>query len=169
MAIAYIFIIAVSVPQWIKTTIVWIYIRRNLLPYKIPTWQTFGAPIIAGGIVYLLVSLYLEYVHALYVPFIGPLFAGIVSIVLILVVFPTIVFPLFYGWLGGWDDFGLQTYQKAVSMAGPSKFFFRNASAVTSWAARHSPLTNRFPIPHAEAIEEIRALTEMKIQAQKKV
>lgn len=168
-AIAYLLIFAVAVPQWIKTTIVWIYIRRKVLPYKIPTWQTFGAPLISGAIVYLLVSSYLDYIHALYVPILGPLFAGIVSIVLLLIVFPTIIFPFLYGWLGGWDDFGLQTYQKAVTMAGPSKFFFRNASVVTTWAARHSPLTNRFPIPHTEALEEIRALTEMKLQAKQKI
>jgi hypothetical protein len=86
------------------------------------------------------------------------------SIVVILVLFPTIVFPFFYGLLGGWDTFGLETYQKSVAMAGPSRFFYRNASRVTAWAARHSPLTNRFPIPHAEALDEIRDLASMKKQ-----
>jgi len=164
-AIAYMFILAVTVPQWIKTTLVWIYIRKKLLHYAIPIWQAFIAPFASGAIVFGLISLYLDYVHALYIPIVGPLAAGIITIVIILVLFPTIVFPFFYGLLGGWDDFGLETYQKAVSMAGPSKFFYRNASRITTWAARHSPLTNRFPISHDAAVEEIRKLTEMKNQA----
>jgi hypothetical protein len=163
--IAYVFVIAVAVPQWIKTTCVWIYIRKKLLQYTIPAWQALVAPLVSGVIGFALISAYLTYVHALYEPILGPLVAGIITIVLILLIFPTIVFPFFYGLLGGWDTFGLETYQKAVTMAGPSKFFYRNASRVTTWAARHSPFTNRFPIPHDAAVEEIQALTEMKKRA----
>jgi hypothetical protein len=32
-------------------------------------------------------------------------------------------------------------------------------------AARHNPRINRFPIPHAEALDEIRDLASMKKQA----
>jgi hypothetical protein len=164
-AIAFVFALATSVPQWIKATLVWIYIRKKLLPYTIPVWQAIVAPLASGAVVFGLVSAYLTFVHTLYQPVLGDVIAGIVSIVVILVLFPTIVFPFYYGLLGGWDDFGLETYQKSVSMAGPSKFFYRNASRVTTWAARHSPLTNRFPIPHAEALDEIRDLAAMKKQA----
>ncbi len=164
-AIALVFALATSVPQWIKATLVWVYIRKKLLPYSIPVWQAIVTPLASGAIVFGLVSAYLAFVHPLYLPALGPVFAGIVSIVVILVLFPTIVFPFFYGLLGGWDDFGLETYQKSAVMAGPSKFFYRNASRVTTWAARHSPLTNRFPIPHAKALDEIRDLVAMKSQA----
>ncbi len=161
-AIAFVFVLAMAVPQWIKACLVWTYIRKKMLPYSIPIWQTFVAPLASGAIVYGIVTAYLQFVHALFVPSIGPVFAGILSIVLILITCPTIVFPFFYGILGGWDNFGLETYQKAVSMAGLSKAFFRMASRVTTWAARHSPLTNRFPIPHEAAIDEIKELTDMK-------
>ena len=164
-SIAFLFVLAVSVPQWIKTTLVWIYIKKKILPYTIPIWQALVAPLVSGAIIYGLITLYLTYVHALYVPIVGSLVAGMITIVFILVLFPTSIFPFFYALLGGWDDFGLETYQKAVAMAGPSKFFYRNASRITTWAARHSPLTNRFPIPHAAAVEEITALMEMKKQA----
>ncbi|MBN2151023.1 MAG: hypothetical protein JW839_06245 [Candidatus Lokiarchaeota archaeon] len=161
-AIAFVFMLATAVPQWIKVCLVWTFIRRKLLPYSIPVWQAIVAPLASGVIVYGIVTAYLQFVHALFVPSIGPVFAGIISIVIILVTCPTMVFPFFYGLLGGWDSFGLETYQKAVSMAGPSKAFYRMASRVTAWAARHSPLTNRFPIPHDAAIEEIKQLTGMK-------
>nr|MDO8111428.1 hypothetical protein [Candidatus Sigynarchaeota archaeon] len=163
-AIAFIFVLASAVPQWIKTTLVWVYIKKKLLAYSIPVWQAIVAPLASGAIVFCLVSAFLSFVHPLYASALGPVFGGIISIVIILVVFPTIVFPFFYGLLGGWDQFGLETYQKAVSMSGPSKFFYRNASRITTWAARHSRLTNRFPIPHAAAIDEIRELTDMKKQ-----
>jgi hypothetical protein len=162
VAIAFVFMIIGAVPQWIKTCLVWVYIRKKLLDYSIPAWQSIVAPLSSGAIVFALVSCYLQFVHPLYIPLLGPVFAGILSIVLILISMPTIVFPFFYGLLGGWDQFGLETYQKAVSMAGPSKVFFRIASKITTWAARHSPLTNRFPIPHAAALEEIKELTDVR-------
>ncbi|MEX2681515.1 MAG: hypothetical protein Q6373_007940 [Candidatus Sigynarchaeota archaeon] len=161
-AIAFVFMLATAIPQWIKVCLVWTYIRKKLLSYTIPVWQALVAPLASGAIVYGIVTAYLQYIHALIVPSIGPVFAGIISIVVILVTCPTIVFPLLYGLLGGWDSFGLETYQKAVSMAGPSKAFYRIASRITSWAARHSPLTNKFPIPHEAAVEDIKQLTAMK-------
>lgn len=167
LAIAYVLIFAVAVPQWIKTVIVWIYIRRHLLAYTVPVWQAIAAPLLAGLVNFGIITLYLTYVHPIYLPALGPLVAGIITIVIVLLVFPNILFPFFYGLLGGWDDFGLATFQKAMTIAGPSKIFYRLGEKLTVWAARHSPLTNRFPIPHADAIEEIKSLTEMKKQAQK--
>ncbi len=164
-AIAYLLILAVAVPQWVKTALAWIYIRRRLLPYKIPVWQAFGAPFLSGGINFLLITLYLKTVHAALLTSIGAMLAGVVTMVFVLVVFPPFVFPFFYGLLGGWDDFGLQTYQQATTIAGPSRFFFRRAAMLTRWSALHSPLTGRFPIPHETAVAEIKALTEQKRQA----
>ncbi|MHA1731778.1 MAG: hypothetical protein ACTSU5_07525 [Promethearchaeota archaeon] len=158
VAIAYVLVFSVAVPQWVKTALVWVYVRRRMLHFRVPVWQAIVAPFTSGAINFALVTLYLRLVHALYVGLLGPLLAGIVTIVVVLVVFPAFMYPLWYGLLGGWDEFGLATYRKAASMAGPSSFFYSRAARITSWAAGVSPLTGRFAIPHERAEEEIGAL-----------
>lgn len=162
LAIAYLLIFAVAIPQWIKTLIVWIYIKNHLLDYRIPIWQSFVAPFLSGLIVYGLISIMLQNVFPILSDSLGTLFAGIIMIVFTLLVFPTIIFPFFYGLFGGWDDFGLKVYKKSVLISGPSKIFYKNAMRCTQWAAQHSFLMNKFPIPHHEAELEIQELMQLK-------
>lgn len=158
VAVAFILIFAGAVPQWLKDIIVWIYIKRKLINYEIPIWQTFVAPFGAGILVYLIVTYLLDTVFPLLTSVLSVLYAGIIMIVFTLIVFPPMVFPFFYGLFGGWDDFGLSIFEKSSHMAGPSKFFFRPGAILTQWAAKFSPLTNRFPIPNTDAEKEINAL-----------
>jgi hypothetical protein len=164
---AYVLILAVAVPQWLKTLIVWIYIKRHLISYQIPIWQALIAPLLSGGIVYGLITLILTYIYPLLLTITSSLGAGIITIVATLLLFPTIIFPFFYGLVGGWDEFGLKIYEKSASLAGPSKIFYKTGAKLTRWAAEHSALTNKFGIPNEEAANEITALMEMKQLASK--
>ncbi len=162
IAITYILVFVIAIPQWIKNFITWIYIRKRIITYKIPIWQSIIAPYGAGFLIYLIISTILRILYPIFGTSPYFLFIGIFIIVLILVFFPPIIFPFFYGLLGGWDDFGLSIYERSYTMAGPSKIFFKAGVLLTKFAARISPLTNRFSIPHDEAENEIKQLVEQK-------
>jgi hypothetical protein len=161
-AVAYVLIIAGAFPQWIKDLIDWIYIKKYLISYQIPIWQAIVAPFLSGTIVYFIITFLLKYTHPFLLHQFGVLGAGIMIIVFTLIIFPPIIFPFFYGLLGGWDDFGLKVFQKSASISGPSRIFYNAGAKLTTWAAKHSFLTNKFAIPYREAEEEIQALMEIK-------
>ena len=97
----------------------------------------------------------------------GPLIAGIILIVVTLVFIPPMLFPLIYGFFGGWDEYGLNIFEKSSHLAGPSKILFRPAAILTRWASNHSFIMNKFPIPYENAIIEMKELMEMKRLATK--
>ncbi len=84
-----------------------------------------------------------------------------VYLLLVLFVIPFLMFFL-YSLAGGWDDYGLSIFKDAVELAGPSRFLVRRLYAVCVWGHEHSPLKNKFPIPHEAAAREIAELDELK-------
>jgi hypothetical protein len=169
VSIAFILIFVTAIPQWIKNIITWTYIRKEIISYKIPIWQSIIAPFGAGFIIYLFISNVLQIIYPIFSASPNFLYIGILIIIILLVFFPPMVFPFFYGLLGGWDDFGLSIYEKSSHMAGPSKIFFKTGVLLTKYSAKISPLTNRFPIPHIDAENEINQLMQQKKMLDEKI
>jgi hypothetical protein len=161
-AVAFCLIFSTAVPQWIKDIIVWIYINKKVISFKIPIWQAIIAPIGSGIGIYFLITIFLHVGFPYLTSWFGPLIGGIIVIVLTLIIVPPIVFPFFYGLFGGWDEYGLQIYEKSVQLAGPSKPFYFIAAKLTRLLSKISPLTNKFKIPHESALIEMKELMEMK-------
>jgi len=160
--IGFIMVFATVLPQWIKSVISWIYIKKQIINYTIPIWQALVAPFLSAAVVYGIVSLILQTIFPILSQNFGPLIGGVIIIVSTLVIFPPIVFPFCYGVFGGWDNFGIKIYEKSVNLAGPSKPFYRISARLTRWAAKISPLTNKFAIPHDLAEQEIQVLMSIK-------
>ncbi len=163
-----------SVPGQIFSFIVYIiYIPRHIFKIKIGWWQTFGASILTYfcvvGIGYAFVDwMFLPMMAAWEVSLgqlIGAISACVVGLLVILLGFMLIVFPLFYGLFGGWDDAGLEILRKSYLLSGPSKMFIKLIYWFSLKGSQISPLTNRFPIEYKEAMQEMRELVIMKRKA----
>lgn len=146
------------------------YILRPVgLRFKIPWWQMIGAV----ALVFLLmlgVNGALLYVFNL-IKAQGDIYAIITAggyLIMMLFLMPIVIF-FFYSLFGGWDDFGLQIFKDAMDISGPSKKFVYLLYKVCEWGHRHSPLKNRFPIPHEDAERELEELNTLKREAYEKI
>jgi O-antigen/teichoic acid export membrane protein len=146
-------IIAYFVGLFSKGIIAYIINNRICFPQRFYIWQSFVAPILAGGAHFLL----LRWVT-------GLIWKGdqitsvIIFLVGILISYPFYAF--FYGLFGGWDDDTLAELGHGAELSSfmrPMGRLFWKASAL---GAHLSPLHNRFPIDIRRlAIQEANDLT----------
>ncbi len=97
---------------------------------------------------------------------VGALVAGIISVLFALTLLLFVFFAI-YSLFGGWDDFSLAEFRRAMEMSGPSKPFVKLIYKLSEYFTRHSPLHNRFPIRSDEARQE--AIELMIIKEQKEL
>jgi len=131
--------------------------QRLCYPQVFYFWQSLAAPLLAGGVHYLVLR-----------GFTGLIWQGdpVTSVVIfflgILPSYP--IFAFLYGWFGGWDEDTLGELRQAVELSSfmrPLAWVFWRASA---WGAHFSPLHGRFPIRvRAEALLEARSLMDERV------
>jgi len=133
--------------------------NKVCFPQRLYFWQSFGAPLLAGGAHFLFISLLARIIWS------GD---EITSILLFFIgILPSLpVFMFFYGLFGGWDEATLAEFGEASKLTG---FLRRFANVIffspTRLGARLSPLHNRFPITiRNAAMEEARQLTEERVR-----
>nr|MDO8109880.1 hypothetical protein [Candidatus Sigynarchaeota archaeon] len=153
----------------IKMIIMWVYIHKKCFKVKLYFYQMLICPAIAGTPVLLFALLWKPLVFdnmvLLFVPMLGTYAVippAIITVLIALLVLPAFVFLPLSGFLGGWDDYGLMTFRKAVKLSGPSKPFVNLIYRAVLFGANHSKLHNKFKIPWEEPMQEIRDLMIMK-------
>ncbi|MHA1792116.1 MAG: hypothetical protein ACTSVI_05685 [Promethearchaeota archaeon] len=156
-------------PRIIKMTMCWIYIHKKIFKLKLNLMQTFIIPIFSALPTLAFGFLYYTFmfgpiknafevflgIYALLVPAAIYIFIG-------LVVIPIFVFLPLTGYLGGWDDFGLLQFRKAVDLSGPSKPISMLLYKAVLFGARKSPYHNKYPIDWSGAAREIEELMILK-------
>jgi len=130
---------------------------RLCYPQKFYFWQSAAAPLLAGGLHFLI----LRYVTGLIWQN-DQLTSILIFLIGILFSYP--LYAFLYGLVGGWDDATLQELEHAARLAG----FMRGMAwlfwAATALGARLSPLHNRFPITiRSEAMTEAALLTQERV------
>jgi len=130
-----------------KTIAGWWYINKKIVKVHFPYWQTFFAPFVSSIIMIGLSRLYLILIHPKLESAIGVLPAGVISLIIAFLVLFAFVYLGFYGFFGGFDDFGFQIFRTSAEMAGPSKWLMKSISKIISVGIKISPLHNKFPIP----------------------
>lgn len=131
--------------------------NRLCYPQRFYVWQSAVAPILAGGLHFLILRYITgliwqnEQVTSILIFLIGILFS-----------YP--LFAFFYGLVGGWDDATLGELEQSVRLSG----FMRGMAwlfwASTALGARISPLHNRFVIEIREdAMREAAQLTKERV------
>ncbi|MHA1793944.1 MAG: hypothetical protein ACTSVI_14985 [Promethearchaeota archaeon] len=144
----------------------WLVDKKILKPVgeklEFPWWQMVGAMslvfIVMIGVNWILVQVFIG------ISTIGILAAfGMTILYLMLMMFglPLVIF-LLYSYFGGWDDFGLSIFHKAVMLSGPSRFYVRVIYKLSKIGHEHSPIKNKFPIPHEDAEREVDELNLLK-------
>lgn len=134
------------------------FVRREMDGLTVNWWQSLFAPILAAlGVFFAL-------------RYLGDLYWTQDSAARSLALFATgliLAFPPYFfmtGLLGGWDDFGLDEFRRAVPMSNVGRPLAAVLLRCTEWGARWSPLHNRFPTrTHAEAMREADELTRLKV------
>lgn len=136
----------------------YIYIHKRVVKIKIPVWQAFIAPLPPALITFGVGKLWIATVHVWIRDAIGgdigAYAAGISTVLFAFVGCFLFLFITLYSYFGGWDDYGLEVFQEAVKISGPSKIFFKPIAKMSTWLISISPFHNKYPIPWKEADRE---------------
>ncbi len=143
----------------VKDVAAWLVNRAFLFRYRIYWWQSAAAPLLAGGVNYVLLRL------------LGNVMWGgagdqVSSVLLFFIaLLPSLgVFCFFDGLFGGWDDDSLAELRRAAGMSSLGKPVAWAIYHTSRWGARLSPLHGRFPIDlYAAAQAEGESLTKEKV------
>nr|MDO8109120.1 hypothetical protein [Candidatus Sigynarchaeota archaeon] len=138
-----------------KTVANWLFIQKKVVNvrFKEFAWQAWGASSITAGVIAGICLLYLWLAWNPLVAATGYLIGGIIS-VLFAVFLLLLVFFIIYSFVGGWDDFGLGEFRRAMEMSGPSKPFIKLVYTMCAFVTRHSPFHGKFPMRSEEARKE---------------
>lgn len=126
---------------------------------------TFIIPLISALPIMGIAFLWNNYVFPPLSDAISVLPAAALTIAVGFIILPLGIFLPLTGLLGGWDDFQLKTFKKAVELSGPSKFITVPFYKAVELGVRLNPkLHNRFKIPWERAERQIKELQIMKIK-----
>ena len=152
------------VPIFIKTAAGWIYCHIKILKIKIYWIPTFIIPVISAIPSVLLAQLFYHFGFFPIKEVLGLIPTLVICIFMFFLFVIYTFFPL-NAILGGFDDYQLFVFSKAVDLSGPSKPIFKGVLKLVNGSVkigRKLKLHGRFPIPYEEAHKEIRELMEIK-------
>jgi hypothetical protein len=155
-------------PRIIKMIACWVYIKKKLFPIYINWWQTLIGPLFVSVFVYFFGVLYYNTIFKTLLPLLGILPTAAISLLFGLTMIPFLIYLPLTGFFGLWDDFNIKTFEKAVSISGPSRFLASLFYKSTKWGISHSPWHNKFKIPWEDAEKEIEELMNLKETAEYK-
>lgn len=160
-----------DLPTKILTVIVFgTYVHKRIVKIRINWWDTLVAPVFTFFIVFLVGY---GFVYGIFLPLldfnmilmgkeVGLILTGVFGVVVILLGFMLIIFPLVYALAGGWDEFGLETLRKSYLLSGPSKPFIILIYKLSVFGSKISPFYNRFKLDYTKAFEEAQELIQLK-------
>ncbi|MFX0100476.1 MAG: hypothetical protein ACFFCS_12960, partial [Candidatus Hodarchaeota archaeon] len=176
IGLVYIFGFRDWIPNWIMTAILYIYINLRILKVRIYWKASALIPIISTLPAIALAQLFYNFGFFPALNWIASLLgvspdsqvALLTTLVPMIFVFFLFVIYTFFplmAMLGGFDDYSLFVFKKAVAISGPSKPIFKRILKMMNRGvkiARKLKLHGRWPIPYKEAHVEIRELLEIK-------
>ncbi|MHA1899184.1 MAG: hypothetical protein ACTSU2_17460, partial [Promethearchaeota archaeon] len=133
-----------------------IQLKMVKIHYSKLVWQALVAPLPPSLTIYLFMKLWTRFVHPMMTAAWGVYIGGGITALVAVLSLLWIFFPL-YTFFGGWDDHGIDIFEKAVEISGPSKFLFRPIVLANKLLTK-SGLHNRFAIPYQEAVNEAEEL-----------
>ncbi len=162
--------------QAMRIIVRWIFVNKKMVRFDIKFWkgiywQVFVAPLLAMGC---FVGLIFFDVFVVYDFLQAAMGDGLIvistAITLVLVIFMAflIYLPL-YAFFGGFDEYSLNVYKKAVALTGPSIIFTWPFYKLFAWGYRHSPFKRRAKITFSEeADKEVRELAHLRLEGRAK-
>ncbi|GAB4320688.1 MAG: hypothetical protein Kow0069_24780 [Promethearchaeota archaeon] len=93
---------------------------------------------------------YARWVFPLGAALVGGVPFAVVTFALVLFIFPPGVYAPLLSLFGAWDEYSIRDFERAVPLAGPSKFLLKMMYASAKWVHDKSPLSGRFTIGGGE-------------------
>lgn len=151
-------------PRLIKMVIGFIFVQKRIFKIKINWMSTYVIPLLSASPVVLYALIWKFFMFPFLLSTIGPIFSAIITLLIVLFIIVPFIFLPLTGYLGGWDDFQMKTFEKAVKLSGPSKFIIKPFYRMVERGVKANPKRhNRFRIPWEVAEREIMELQIMKI------
>ena len=98
-----------------------------------------------------------------------PILVGVGSFIISLFLYPIFIYTPLYAALGGFDNYGMELFEKSANISGPSKFITKPMLWFIKKTAKRSRLHNRFPLPGIELAEKERIeLNQLGLERRKK-
>jgi len=152
-ALVYAYMVAIMTKNISSYVIVNYYCFRQ----RFYSWQTLGAPLLAGVAHYLVLSWVTGLIWQG-----GPATSLLIYVIGLIPSFP--LYAFFYGLFGGWDDAGLDEFRRAVDISSIVRPFAMVVWKASTIGARIGSLHGRFPITvREEAMVEAKQLTQERV------
>jgi hypothetical protein len=149
----------------IKMMIAYTYIHKNIVPLKIPMWQTFGGTSIAiiitvffGWIAYNFMFIPLNTQVGIWIPLV--LMILMLFLLIYLIYMPITVF------LGVWDDGSVNAFGKAAKMAGFARILIGPFNIILRKTFPYSRWHTKFAVDDKESLKEAEELMALRASAQ---
>ncbi len=166
-------LILMAVPSQVVRIIVryiWVHkhmVKLDMAFWKGIAWQVFVAPLLAGACYWGFIWFAAYGIYPALRAALGDDLIVISTLVVILFVIVTaflFYFPL-YAFFGGFDEYSLGVYKKAVALTGPSILFTWPFYKLFTWGYRHSPFKLRAKIAFSEqANREVLELARLRLE-----
>jgi hypothetical protein len=143
----------------------WIILHVKIMPIRFRDFamQAFVLPIIPLAIYAAFCWLFGTYIFPLGGDLIGDIPFAIITIAMVLFLWPIIIVCPLMGIFGSWDDYSADSFRRTVELSGPSKFMMQAMYKASIVTYNKSPLKGRFPIKGSDlAVKEALELEENK-------
>lgn len=143
----------------------WTILNKMIMKVNLRNFimQSFILPI-PGIIIYAIFCvLYGKYIFSWGVGILGAIPFAVISIIMMLILWPSIIFCPLMALFGAWDKYNIDVFLKAIEISGPSKFMMKMLYKASYFVYKRSPLKDKYPIKGAEdAIKEAKDLENIK-------
>ncbi|MEX2684456.1 MAG: hypothetical protein Q6373_022990 [Candidatus Sigynarchaeota archaeon] len=153
------------IPIMIKTTYCIVYCQLKVVKIKIYWMKSVVLPAIAALPIFPFALLWYNYGFLPLTASIGVILAATISIIIAFVLMMFVVFFPLYALIGGFDDYMLYVFTKAVELSGPSKPMTRLILRIIVKCCKLGKKMGtygKFVIPHEAAHKEIEELMQLK-------
>jgi hypothetical protein len=145
------------------------FVHRKIVPLKIPLWQAFVGPSVAGFIFGLMGWVYVQIIFLPMLALWGIIPALIPMIIIFVFIGPFMIYTPITVLMGAWDDTSVDSFRKAAIMAGFARFIVSPMYKMILKTIPYAKWHNKFGVDEKEALKEARELMEMKVKLKEAV
>jgi hypothetical protein len=148
--------------RMIKMIIALAYVNKKVFQVKIYWMPTLIIPAICGIPFLIFIHFWRVFIFEQLVNAINFFPSAAITLIISVFIFPIFIFLPLTGYFGGFDDFQLDTFKKAVDLSGPSKPLVKILFRAVEFGYSHCRWKNKFKIPWNIAVQQIQELHQEK-------
>jgi hypothetical protein len=156
-------VLSLAIQRLVSIIIRFIYVQKKIIKLNWSSfgfyWQSYIVPLIIAIITVPLLLMLKFFVISPLINLNNPLLSigiGVLIFLFSLFLFPIFIYTPLYAAFGGFDDYGIDLFEKSSDLAGPSKFITKPMLWLIRLCSKRSKLHNKFPLPGFELAEQER-------------